>query len=106
MKFFPAFVALLLSGCATPNPPKPPSPPVVQTWTNAARLPAGQLTTGIAIYLPRVADAALTSQLVAAGAVKRSETAWTINPFDRTSPLHRAALEGAGRAGASTGPFP
>lgn len=107
--------ALVLFGCSTPTPqPQPPQPPPT-SWTNAARLPDGQMSKGIAIYFKATPPADVIAKLTAIGAVMQSSTvgpvtqrptAWTINPVDRTNTNQRDALTAAAEAGATFGPYP
>ena len=99
-------LAFLLAGCSTTAPPPVASPPPVsQTWTNGLRLPDGQMTPGINIYLPAPASVALAKLLTEAGAVLRpGGTAWTLDPVDHNNPKHLAALTQVGRERGHTTP--
>lgn len=91
----------------TPPPPIPPttnSPPPFQSWTNATRLPDGQLSTGIAIYLRAPASPDLLTLLRAAGAVQKSETAWVISQPNLNDARIMAVLTAVGHAGGHLAP--
>lgn len=99
----------LVASCSTPKQTKPtqypPPPPVVQTWTNALRPPSGHTTPGIVIYLPQPPDSVLAAKLAAAGAVKRSATAYTLEKLDLNSMAQIELLKAVGYAGGHTTPY-